>query len=233
MIGRTMFPDSRTPKARRGPARDRPAFTLLESLLALVIIGVGVLAFVDAQSAFTRSNNWSSQAATGMLLANEIRELSRRLPRHDPVTGLTLIPTGGGTTAQGWGSENGETTIEDIDDLDDLDGKVFGSGGSFPGPIDGFGMIVPAIGLDGSLVSDAEGEVMPIAGWRQYVTVQKVDPYNFGVIRAPEYQQTSNGVLPAISADKFPLRVTVVVTYTMPGTTEELEITRLTWIVPA
>ena len=61
---------------------DLQGFTLLETMLALVIIGVGVLAFVDAQTSFIRSNNWSSQAATGMLLANEIRELTRTLPRH-------------------------------------------------------------------------------------------------------------------------------------------------------
>src|SRR4051812_41036160 len=108
-------------------AAGRGAFTLLETMMALVIIGVGVLAFVDAQSSFARSNAWSSQAATGMLLANEVREFSRRLTRHDPVTGLILTGSGASVVLQGWGREPGEVTVGDIDDLDDLDGVRFGT----------------------------------------------------------------------------------------------------------
>ena len=73
------------------PATHARGFTLLETSMAMVIIGVGVLAFVDAQKAFITNNNWSSHAATGAYLANEVRELARRLPRHDPVTGLYRV----------------------------------------------------------------------------------------------------------------------------------------------
>ncbi|MCX5688993.1 MAG: hypothetical protein NTV94_04265, partial [Planctomycetota bacterium] len=118
---------------RRRPTRRR-GFARLETMLALVIIGVGVLAFVDAQAAFVKSNNWSSQAATGMLLANEIRELTRSLPRHDPVTSISLQGTGINARVIGWGRESGEVTIDDIDDLDDLDGMSFGAGGTIDGP---------------------------------------------------------------------------------------------------
>src|SRR6185295_13822857 len=109
---------------RRSSARR--AFTLLETMMALIIIGVGVLAFVDAQTSFARSNNWSSQAATGYLLANEVREFSRHLKRHDPVTGLVIVGSGASQTLVGWGREGGELTVDDIDDLDDLDGVTFG-----------------------------------------------------------------------------------------------------------
>jgi hypothetical protein len=198
-------------------------------MMALIIIALGVLAFVDAQSAFTRSNTWSSQAATGMLLANEVRELTRRMPRHDPVTGLALV---GGTTLQGWGRENGEVAVDDLDDLDDLDGIIFGAGGTFPGPINALGEIVPELNLDGTPVLDPQGNPVPLQGWRQIITVDKVDPYNFSQDRAPAYQQPANGQWPFIPVDAFPLRVTVVVTYQALGETQATEITRLTWIVP-
>ena len=47
--------------SRRGSAR---GFTLIETALTTVIIGVGVVAIVEAQQAFMRSNGWSSEAAT-------------------------------------------------------------------------------------------------------------------------------------------------------------------------
>ncbi len=217
-----------------GPARPRRrAFTLLETMMALVIIAVGVLAFVDAQTAFTHSNNWSSHAATGMLLANEIREFTRRLPRHDPVTGLSLVTlTGGSVTAQGWGRESGETTVLDIDDLDDLDNTTFGAGGNFPGPIDAFGDIVQEIGLDGQVITDREGHAQALEGWRQRVIVTKVDPYNFSTARAASYEQAATSQLPAIRVNQFPLRITVIVEYQGPLDTQPEEVTRTTWVVP-
>ncbi len=209
-----------------------PGFTLLESMMAMVIIGVGILAFVDAHGAFMRSNNWSSQAATGMLLANEVRELTRHMTRHDPVTGLTLQGSGASAILTGWGREDGELAVDDLDDLDDLDGVIFGAGGTFVGPVDGFGGIVPAIDLQGNLVLDDEMNTVPLEGWRQIVTVEKIDPYNFGQTRPDAYEQSASGQLPRITVDSFPIRVTVVVDFTAAGESQPQEITRLTWIVP-
>lgn len=196
--------------------------------MALVIIALGILAFVDAQSAFTRSNTWSSQAATGMLLANEIREMTRQMSRHDTVTGLAVQ----GGVAVGWGRETGEVTIDDLDDLDDLDGLTFGDGGQFPGPIDAFGQIIPEINLNGDIVTDEGGNAVSLTGWRQVVTVEKVDPYNFSQARPDVYEQQASSQLPFIAVDSFPLRVTVSVTYQALGETQATEITKLTWIVP-
>lgn len=212
--------------------RKHRAFTLLETMMALVIIGVGVLAFVDAQAAFQSSNNWSSRAATGMLLANEIRELSRKLPRHDPVTGLTVSDNNGVSTVQGWGAETGETTVDDIDDIDDLDGLVFGEGGDFEGPIDAFGVVVPDVNIYGEVVVDDDDNVRTLRGWSQRVTVEKVDPYNFTTVRAAGYSQAMSGQLPAIDADSFPLRVTVAVFFQDTNADEASEVTRVTWILP-
>ncbi len=136
----------RSPKARGG-------FTLIEAALATVIVGVGIVAMVDAQQAFIRSNMWSSHAATGTFLANEIRELTRHLPKHDPVTGLYLEADGNGnSTLRGWGRESGEVSVLDFDDLDDFDGVSFSffgpSGlddGQYAGPINAFGEVIPNI----------------------------------------------------------------------------------------
>lgn len=213
-------------------AAGRGGFTLLESMMALVIIGVGILAYVDAQSAFTQSNTWSSNAGTGMLLANEIREMVRRLPRHDPVTGLYIEGSGSGGTLRGWGLESGEVVASDIDDIDDLDGAVFGLGGTFPGPIDAFGNVIPAVDDNGNIVND-NGEARSLEGWTQRVTVEKVDPYNFNTVRADNYVQAASSQLPAIAVDGFPLKVTVVVQYQSLSDVAPQEVTRVTWVVPA
>lgn len=208
-------------------------FTLLETLMALVIIGVGVLAFVDAQASFQKSNEWSSHAATGMLLANEIREMTRNLPRHDPVTGLAISATGGGgAILRGWGRETGEIAVDDLDDIDDLDGMIFGDGGTFPGPVDAFGTIVPEITINGDPLSNDDGDAIPLRGWRQRVIVEKVDPYNFSNARADSYEQIGTSQLPPIRVDQFPLRVTVMVEFQDVGGTAYEEVTRVTWVVP-
>jgi hypothetical protein len=199
-------------------------------MMALIIIGVGVLAFVDAQASFTRSNNWSSQAATGYLLANEVREFSRRLKRHDPVTGLVLVGNGASQVLQGWGREANELTVDDLDDLDDLDGVTFGQGGTFPGPIDAFGHVVPQIAPDGTIEMNGPNPVS-MQGWSQLVTVQKVDVYNYNTVRDHNYQQVATPQLPFIPVDQFPLRVTVTVSYQEPTSTQATEVTRLTWVV--
>ncbi len=95
----------------RGRSR-RAGFTLIETALATVIVGVGVLSIVAAQQAFHKQNAWSTHASTATRLGNEIREMTFRLPRHDPVTGL-LLP---------WGPEDNELWVGDFDDLDDFDG---------------------------------------------------------------------------------------------------------------
>ena len=63
------------------------AFTLLETALATIIVGVGVLSIVAAQQAFHIQNAWSTHASIATALGNEIREMTLNLPRHDPVTG--------------------------------------------------------------------------------------------------------------------------------------------------
>jgi prepilin-type N-terminal cleavage/methylation domain-containing protein len=105
----------------------RRGFTLLETALAIVIVGVGVLAIVAAQQAFHQKNSWSTHASIASALGNEIREMTLNLPRHDPVTG-------------GWGAE--ESSWVDFDDLDDFDGWIF-SAALDNGPINARREIIP------------------------------------------------------------------------------------------
>ena len=107
--------------------RRRSGFTLIETALATIIVGVGVLAMVSAQQAFHKQNNWSTHASIAERLGNEIREMTLNLPRHDPVTGTSF-----------WGPEANETWVGDFDDVDDFDGAGAGlifSAGLANGPI--------------------------------------------------------------------------------------------------
>ena len=92
-------------RRRRNRTARRNGFTLIESALATVIVGVGVLAIVEAQQSFMTANAWSSQSATGTYLANEIREMMEPLSRHDPVTGIYIGDEG---DLEGWGPDAGE-----------------------------------------------------------------------------------------------------------------------------
>lgn len=217
--------------ARRVRSGSR-GFTLIEAALATVIIGVGVVAIIEAQGSFMRSNNWSSHAATGTLLGNEIRELSNRLPRHDPVTGLWIDDSTGEEVLVGWGIEANELTIDDIDDVDDLDGLVFGSTGTFPGPIDAFGQIIPQTLPDGTVVLGQNGEPLPLEGWTQSVTVEKISPTNFATLLENDYRDDPNSNPFWRDVHQFPLRVTVTVTYQGPFDVSPTEVTRVSWIVP-
>lgn len=214
------------PVRRSRTSRRSGAFTLLEAALTMVILGVGVLAMVDAQSAFIQSNLWSSHAATATFLAQEIREFSRPLSRHDPVRGLNA------DSDYAFGLDAGEVVIGDIDDVDDLDGLVFGGEDNMPGPISATGAVIPEIGLDGAVLLDSEGNPVPMVGWVQAVTVEKVEPYDTSVSRSDDYwRETEQDGLPPLGRESFPLRVTVVVSYT-PGVGSTIELARVSWIVP-
>jgi prepilin-type N-terminal cleavage/methylation domain-containing protein len=209
---------------RRKPRRAARAFTLLECALAMVILAVGVLALIEAQGYFYTANQFSSQSATGAYLANEIRERMRLLPKHDPVTGLYK----NGGTLVGWGAETGETPA-DYDDVDDFDATSFGTGGTFDGPVDSVGRVITQTDING-VVETSGGVNVSLRGWRQSVTVDKVEPSNYAVVRAHSYDNTASA--PVLQVNQYALRVTVVVTYLAPGKTQPAEMARLVWIVP-
>jgi len=222
----------------------RRGFTLIEAAFTTVIIGVGVVAMVDAQQSFVRSNNWSNESSTAAFLAAEVREMTRLLPRHDPVTGLFL--SGGVLT--GWGPEDGEVLVTDFDDIDDFDGISFSwvgtpdhTDGDLEGPINAFGEVIPAIDSNGIVIfqTDADGNPLPdangdplvqsMAGWAQVVTVEKVRPHD----NVPALPIANDAAEPPLDVDDFPLRVTVTVTFQDPVTDPvPRPVTSLSWIVP-
>ncbi|HIA62682.1 MAG TPA: hypothetical protein EYN93_07270 [Planctomycetaceae bacterium] len=127
----------------------RRGFWLVESAVAIAVVGIGVVAVVGSQQAWHIQAVESEKLATGMRLATEIRELSLLLQANDPITGDST-----------WGIELGEVLPYDIDDLDDLDDAVFADSAG-TGPIDATGTTI--VGMD---------------DWEQQITVQCVDPFN-------------------------------------------------------
>lgn len=117
-------------RRRRGGRRSRRrgGFTLIEAALTTVIISTGVLAIMAAQQAFHKKNDWAQRAGTALLLANELRELTMVMSRHDPLTKTETL-----------GPEANETSVQDYDDVDDFAGPVeasgFGPGTVFDPPI--------------------------------------------------------------------------------------------------
>jgi hypothetical protein len=226
------------PAGGRCTRRGRGGFTLIETALATVIIGVGVLALIDSQRAFLASNAWSTQTATANYLAGEIRELTRRLPKHDPVNGLFVDAAG---ALQGWGPRTGDATAVDFAYITALDGLTFTSSGSagwadgnLPGPIDAFGTVIPDVDGSGVVRMTTGNTPMPLQGWTQSIAVTKVDPFNNSHTYVP------NATLPAdattgfkgLAIDQFPLRVTVTVRYRGPFDSADTDMGTVSWIVP-
>ena len=139
--------------AVRRNTRRRVGFTLIETAMASVIIGTGVLAIISAQEVLLKKNDWSSMTTTATLLGNEIREMTLNLPRHDPVTGTTF-----------WGPESDEMTLEDFDDVDDFDGPGEG--------------IVFSSALGNGPINAARAVITDMDGWEQIVRVMSVDSFD-------------------------------------------------------
>ncbi len=213
-------------------SRRQGGFTLLETMLTLVIISIGVAAVFDSYSAFTIANEWSSRTATAELLANEIREFTRELPRHDPVTGLSI---GAGGIVYGWGLEPGEVNPTDIDDIDDLDGLRFVfsgadlANGEMPGPIDAAGNVVNQYVLNGT--DRASGDAVQF-GWVQTISVSKVNPFDYAEELDVTFSEDPSGDFKGRRVDQYPLRITVSVAYQGLYDAEPDNIATMSWIVP-
>ena len=140
--------------ARRRTPRTHRGFSLIETALATVIVGVGVLAMVSAQQAFHKQNHWSTHASIAERLGNEIREMTLNLPARDPVTGDAE-----------WGPEINELWLGDYDDIDDFDGD------------DGSGLLFSAAESNGPINGRRE-IIQNMVGWAQIVRVFNVDPFD-------------------------------------------------------
>jgi len=231
---------ARTPKTRSRRGRRRGGFTLLETMLAMTIVLVGVLSVLQAQRSFLYNNQWSTHAATASYLANEVRELTRALPRHDRFAGGVYFATPGDPDSlAGWGPEASETAVADLDDLDDFDGAVFGDAATlpegfavsqrFPGPINAFGQPIAETTWDGQeMMLQLGDELTPVRmqGWTQVVTVDKVDPSDFSVVVDDAAFESGER-----DVHEYPVRVTVTVLYQGVWTDEAPAVTEVSWVV--
>lgn len=233
-------------RRRQAAARSslRAGFTLLETMLAVLIVAIGVLAAVDAQTYFDRSNSWSSQSTVGMYLANEVRQAMEGKPRHEN-SGIAATP----------GSDSGETAtgagfLDTADDIDDFHNVTFGPalGTNASGQPLALGERVAtagAINASGAVISDvrllatAAGEAGTLTGltlqdWSQHVTVEKVSPRDLTNVVAWNVGVAANGSSPAFAVDRLPLRVTVDVYYRPAWVRyrdRDLPVATLTWVV--
>ena len=229
----------------RKQRRIRRGFTLLETAFATIVIGVGVLAIIEAQQAFLVKNGWSSNASTATYLASELREMSRNYPRHDRFSGgIYLLDPDDPLTLTGWGLETGESTTSDFDDLDDLDGLVFGSATNYPdgfvptqvfdGPINAFGDVLNEMLWDGTVESQTvNDDVIPVAmrGWTQIIEVEKLSPTDFSEIVDTALFEEAAGEITR-DVDEYPIRVRVTVLFQGPFDNEASPVTSVTWVVP-
>jgi len=91
----------------------KSGFSLIEVLIAILLIGIAVASLVAANSAFTKANGAGTDLSTAEFIIEQIRELTILLPVIDPQTEDATF-----------GPETGETLAE-YDDLDDFDGATF------------------------------------------------------------------------------------------------------------
>ena len=88
-------------------------FSLIEALIAIVLVGFAVASLLAANGAFTKANGAGADLSTAEFLAEQIRELSILLPVIDPETEAAVF-----------GPESGEA-LSTYDDLDDFDAANF------------------------------------------------------------------------------------------------------------
>ena len=87
-------------------------FTLIEIMIATILVGLAVTALVVANNAFTQSNGASVELSTAEFLIEQIRELTTLVAVRDPQT-----------TTITFGPE--ESSVANYDDLDDFDSASF------------------------------------------------------------------------------------------------------------
>jgi len=93
--------------------RYEDGFSLIEVLIAILLVGLAIASLVTANSAFTKANGAGAELSTAEFLIEQIRELTTLLPVIDPNTGVSTF-----------GPETAEI-LADYDDLDDFDGASF------------------------------------------------------------------------------------------------------------
>ena len=87
-------------------------FTLIEVLIAVMLVGLAIASLVGANGVFTQANGAGTELSTAEFLSEQIRELTTLVPFEDS-NGVTPF-----------GPDSGET-VSQFDDLGDFDNAVF------------------------------------------------------------------------------------------------------------
>ncbi|MFC1761465.1 prepilin-type N-terminal cleavage/methylation domain-containing protein [Planctomycetota bacterium] len=100
--------------------KSQPAFTLIEVLIATIMIGLAIAALLGANGAYTMANSYGADMSTAEFLIEQIRERTMTMAVIDPETEKDIF-----------GPEEGSvTSYDDVDDFNDA---------SFSPPIDAGG----------------------------------------------------------------------------------------------
>ncbi len=134
------------------PSISTKGFSLIEVLIATVLVGLAIAALVAANGSFSMANVAGADLSTAEFLVEQIRELTTMLPVVDPA-----LPAGALVTVLG--PEAGENDVTAYDDVDDFDGFNSAPLGA-------------PISAQGTLLTN-------LAAFSQQVTVQKLNPSNF------------------------------------------------------
>ncbi|MBN2590066.1 MAG: type II secretion system protein [Sedimentisphaerales bacterium] len=136
-------------------SKNKTGFTLIEVMIAVILVGLAIASLVGANGAFSQANGAGTELSTAEFLLEQIKELSAMLPVIDP---SVVVPVPGTTP---FGPDTGETTLAAYDDLDDFDGA------SFSPPIDA-----------------SRNTLSNFATFTQQVTVENVNPSDFDQVES-------------------------------------------------
>jgi len=107
VVGLEQFRLNAPRQRRKGTVRS--AFTLIEALIASVLVGLGIAAMMISTQSGTRVAAHSRELTEAIYIASEIREWTLKLPFKDPVTPDDPPGPDGG--------EDPQVVVDDLDDL--------------------------------------------------------------------------------------------------------------------
>lgn len=99
-------------RIRKVVKMNNKGFSLIEVLVAVVILGLAIASLIAANSSFTQINSAGAELSTSEFLLEQLKELTTLLPVVDPETDDDVF-----------GAE--EAGLADYDDLDDFDDASF------------------------------------------------------------------------------------------------------------
>lgn len=99
---------------KRSENKNKSGFTLIEALIATILIGVSIAALITSNISHTQANAHGMYTTTAEFLIEEIRVMTMPMAFVEP----DEVP-------DTFGPDDGEDDVGDYDDLDDFDGVTF------------------------------------------------------------------------------------------------------------